>query len=190
MDIEKMNAELLKGAAECNIKKIKRLLSAGADINIQNNYGETPLFVAVWLNAPVNYIEMLIAAGADHSVRDMYGRTPLHSAAWNGRTQYIRLLLNAGADINARDKKGGTPLHAAARGGSVAAARVLLKAGADMCETDNEGRTMLDILKSRHPYKYTGSAAGLVRLSNKIKTCRLNDEDRIKTFDRGYEFDI
>ena len=145
MDIEKMNAELLEWAAECNIKKIKRLLSAGADINIQNNYGETPLFVAVWLNAPVNYIEMLIAAGADHSVRDMYGRTPLHSAAWNGRTQYIRLLLNAGADINARDKKGSTPLHAAARGGSVAAARVLLKTGADPNFRDNMGHTALMI---------------------------------------------
>ena len=48
----------------------------------------------------------------------------------------------------------------------------------------------IHILESRHPYKYAGSAAGLIRLIREIKTRRLNNEDRIKTFDTGYEFDI
>ena len=71
----------------------------GADANIENHHGTTPLEVAI-LQHPIAVAQELIDHGAlpktDNSI---------HYAAEIGDVQKIELLINAGADVNALEQK-------------------------------------------------------------------------------------
>lgn len=90
------------------------LISSGADPNIADVDGETPLHLAA-RNGTTNDCRLLVARGADLHARDRNGRTPLHMAAECGQASVCSLLIAAGADINAKDDTGGTPLTWAVR---------------------------------------------------------------------------
>ena len=55
------------------------LLAAGADVNIANNNGETPLFAASF-KGHTDIVRALIAAGADVNIATVRGRKPLDVA--------------------------------------------------------------------------------------------------------------
>jgi ankyrin repeat protein len=103
------------------------LFESGADLNHQDDTGETPLHAALskanrWKYTPL--VKWLLASGADpHRVtipgretgafmRDCRtkGETPLHRAAAFGNEEDIEALLAAGAEIDAKDANGDTPL--------------------------------------------------------------------------------
>ena len=52
------------------------LLSAGADVNANNNNGETPLHCATHKNNS-SIVQILLSAGADINAKDMQGRLHL-----------------------------------------------------------------------------------------------------------------
>ena len=54
------------------------LIYAGANVNVVDRYGETPLHLAVEKNNTA-IIKLLVDAGADEKIRNMYGRTPFAS---------------------------------------------------------------------------------------------------------------
>ena len=60
---------------------VKRLIQAGGDINIQDEYGNTALHFAS-REGHVEVITTLLAAGADKTIKDMDGQTP-HDVAKN-----------------------------------------------------------------------------------------------------------
>ena len=88
------------------------LLSRGANINIVDKSGDTPLNTALLHNKKA-VIELLVANGADVRHAGTWGHTPLHNAAINGDADTARLLLDHGADPNAVDDAGETPLDIA-----------------------------------------------------------------------------
>lgn len=118
------------------------LLNAGADIEIQNKYGHTPLHVAARYDG-VKIAKLLLASGAVANSKDFDKLTPLHLAARWGSLPVAELLLKAGADVSARDKEGNTPLHHAAVGGAVQVASMLLSWGAKVDARDKRGQTPL-----------------------------------------------
>ena len=87
-----------------DIAQIRTLIEAGADVNIRNKYGVTPLWRAT--EGDHNEIaKLLLEAGADVNAGDYAsGFTPLWWAAGKGQTEIVRLLLEAGADVNYSDK--------------------------------------------------------------------------------------
>ncbi len=118
------------------------LLQHGAEANIANTHGKTPLEMAVEdeygadaarrllaagaqpqnaMNSAagksgtdaVEVVRALLDAGASVNVPNVLGTTPLHQAARHGPAGVIRELLARGAEINARDRNGATPLHEA-----------------------------------------------------------------------------
>uniref|UniRef100_A0A1A9VJN9 ANK_REP_REGION domain-containing protein n=1 Tax=Glossina austeni TaxID=7395 RepID=A0A1A9VJN9_GLOAU len=89
-------------------KYVNLLLDAGANPNIKDNRGKTPLHYASY-----NNIGSLIEAGADLNVQDSKERTPLHYAASIGDEKSINVLLEHGADSSKRDKQEKTPLQVA-----------------------------------------------------------------------------
>jgi uncharacterized protein YecT (DUF1311 family) len=92
-----------------------RLLELGADPNLGNHFGKTPLMVAAHLNRP-DAVRKLLRAGAQVNSRsrpfkdywtsiDRSSRTALMYAAENAGPQVIQLLLGAGADASLRDSQ-------------------------------------------------------------------------------------
>ena len=87
------------------------LLELGADINVRDSQGNTPLHDA-FLKKDNKYkviIELLIDKGADINAQNYEGNTPLHSALVNYDYDTASLLINMGADINIPNKLGTTP---------------------------------------------------------------------------------
>ncbi len=80
---------------ESRASMVKRLLQAGADIQLQVSpqEGYTPLHEASFLGE-LEIVRILIAAGAKVDATDSEGLTPLHFAA---NAQVARLLIDAGA---------------------------------------------------------------------------------------------
>lgn len=127
------------------------LIEAGADANVRDEQGETPLHAAVRRQKDDALIAQLVAGGADVSARDALGNTPLHTAAWWGKDSAVRTLLGLGAPVNARNTRGDTPLCVALQcetaypgcDYTLARVRALLEGGADVHAANELGRTAL-----------------------------------------------
>eukprot|EP01059_Diplonema_ambulator_P002744 TRINITY_DN12399_c0_g1_i1.p1 TRINITY_DN12399_c0_g1~~TRINITY_DN12399_c0_g1_i1.p1 ORF type:complete len:454 (+),score=78.24 TRINITY_DN12399_c0_g1_i1:200-1561(+) len=92
---------------------VKLLAERGADMNVTEIRGWTPLHCASFNNVPAT-VKLLLSQGADICAKTFQGELPLHLAAGNGCREIIDLLMAEGADINATDNKGRTALHHAA----------------------------------------------------------------------------
>ena len=75
------------------------LLGAGADPNIAEFGGQTPLHFAV-IQGYGDIVLLLLAAGADTDIADSEGNTPLALAVEFGRQGIVRILQAAGARLN------------------------------------------------------------------------------------------
>ena len=81
------------------------MIAKGANVNIRNNKGVTPLVLAANLNF-IEGVELLIANGARVDETNNAGETPLITAVHNGNMPMIRILLKAGADPDRADNSG------------------------------------------------------------------------------------
>lgn len=96
---------------------LELLIKAGAPVNVRNQYGRTPLFVAVNRRNPA-LVERLLQAGADINVKDkLGGDTPFLSSIGKRKVdqEMMRLLARRGADVTAIDDYGRSALGIASR---------------------------------------------------------------------------
>ena len=96
---------------------VVKLIELGANVNLPNEAGLTPLHRAARRSQPELFdaassiIRLLISNGAKINAQDEQGRSPLHEAACCISAEPMKLLLELGADINQQDKIGTTPLY-------------------------------------------------------------------------------
>jgi ankyrin repeat protein len=92
---------------------IKLLLNSGANPNLPDQAGWTPLIHAVYAGADPDLLGILIDAGADVNGRNDRGITALYLASVGGREEQVSYLLSRGADPALASKAGYTPLKIA-----------------------------------------------------------------------------
>jgi len=124
----------LAHAVECyNQQAAWKLTSSGADVNVKNNYGYTPLYQVVrngWLALASSVVkqggkeDIFVASGlgdtkwvgqylqrkGNPNVRDGLGYSPLHWACANAQFDAAKMLIATGADVNALNSAKITPL--------------------------------------------------------------------------------
>ena len=132
-------------ALDGNCDRIVRdLLENGADCNLPDADGTTPLMMAAQRDNLEN-VKLLISRGADlDAVNENERQGALVFAEdWD----VVRLLVESGANLEIRDDSGQTPLAVAARIGDEKKAEILLEVGADPKSKDDRGLTPLEIAK-------------------------------------------
>ncbi len=110
--------------AACSERRTKLalfLLDNGADANIANEKGRTPLLATV-----------------------RWGFSAFNDEYKENADKLIKSLLEKGADVNAQDNEGRTPLIEAGFSGDYQTIKELLVRGADSTKKTNEGRTVID----------------------------------------------
>jgi ankyrin repeat protein len=139
-----------------NNNYIKKLIALGADVNVQDYAGMSPLHYACSKNDP-ELVDLLLSSGANVNIKDSLGFTPLISCfkevtwpSFNGPavgacgvyylstnrpqkvTSYkiVKALLNNGAKVNERDKEGRSALNYAILQNNQPVLLLLLSSGA------------------------------------------------------------
>ena len=85
---------------------VNYLLARGADPNIRDGQGNTPLLVAV-NNGASSVIDLLVKGGANVNLGNGSGETPLIRAVQRRDLSLVRILLAAGADPDQSDRIAG-----------------------------------------------------------------------------------
>eukprot|EP01087_Luapelamoeba_hula_P016302 TRINITY_DN500_c1_g2_i1.p1 TRINITY_DN500_c1_g2~~TRINITY_DN500_c1_g2_i1.p1 ORF type:complete len:416 (-),score=38.82 TRINITY_DN500_c1_g2_i1:110-1357(-) len=143
---------------------ISFLADRGANMNIGDNLGLTPLHYAV-TSDDLHLVELLVSKCADHLVTDNSGRSPyliakerslsailaflarktptglLCNAAKNGDLAQVKQLLAQGVSIEQDDQNGKTALHWAVERKDVKMAALLIDMGANIGAKNQRGQT-------------------------------------------------
>jgi len=122
------------------------LLENGADVNIVNRSGESPLFRAAVGELTDVVDQMLRVRGASPNNRSSSEKSPLYAACHVNNVELVDTLLKRGADPNLasasydRDTKITFPLFVATRSCNADIIKLLLNAGANINATNHEGK--------------------------------------------------
>jgi len=139
-----------------SVAEITAALKAGANINLGNSKGATPLMQAARYNS-FAAVNLLIRAKADVKAKDNEQWTALNFAVVYKNEdpeclEIVKALLAAGADVDAETDVDNTPLMAAASlAENPEVIHILLLAGADPKKTNLKGYTALELLEELNP---------------------------------------
>lgn len=114
-----------------DVEMAAALIRAGANAQIANRDGATPMFLAA-MNGSGPMIETLLKAGVDPNAPVLSrGETALMMASRTGRLDAVKLLLSHGSRVDATENlRGTTALMWAAEQGHTAVVQLLLDSGA------------------------------------------------------------
>ena len=124
-----------------NLTIFKRLLAAGADMNIETS-DQRPILITACKDGAATVVKLLLTNEVDINVwgTKLSHRgylpddeaSPLNAACAGGHLSVVRLLLDYGADVEKSNESSVTPLMAAVRGNNLSVVRLLLEAGANV----------------------------------------------------------
>ena len=145
--------EFFKLCEKGTVREVEDAINAGADVNVRNGSGDTPIMLAAECNSNSEVTTALINAGADINAMNERGWMPIMVAALsNSNPAVTTALINAGADVNATRINGETPLLLATVINSNPEVMIaLIKAGADVNACESTGLTPLTSAAKQNP---------------------------------------
>ncbi|XP_056268346.1 ankyrin repeat domain-containing protein 11 isoform X2 [Pseudoliparis swirei] len=109
---ERGETRLHRAAIRGEVRRIKELISEGADVNVKDFAGWTALHEAC-NRGYYDVAKQLLAAGAEVNTKGLDDDTPLHDASNNGHFKVVKLLLRYGGDPRQSNRRGETALKVA-----------------------------------------------------------------------------
>jgi ankyrin repeat protein len=142
---------LIQAALHGDINCLLELIAAGAKIDLECDYGYTPLLAAVE-NGNTACVKLLLDLGANPNCHEKEsGMTALMTAANEGHTECMRLLLDKGANTEACDFENKWPaLFFAVNSDQVECVKLLHERGADIT---------LEVEKSKEELQQTAASS-------------------------------
>lgn len=129
---------------------LRRLVTAGHDLEGKGSDGETALIRASRLGLTASILALL-DVGAAVDATDSAGETALERAAAGGKAEALRALLHGGADIKFTTGANWTVLMSAVLSGSIEVVRILVEAGADVAAETTWGDSAITLaLRNGH----------------------------------------
>ena len=160
-----LEAIVLSNGGEKHQQIVQLLVDHGADINIPDKNGVTPLehaqargfkeierillkardmrLIAAAGQGDIETVRQLLAQGASVHARDENGKTALIAAAYRNDLVIADALIQAGADVNAQDQTKQSAYLIATSEGYLELLKRTLQAGADVHSTDTYNGTGL-----------------------------------------------
>ncbi len=129
---------------QANVEGLEYAIENGHKVNVKDNFGSTPLFLAVLNNGNPDLIHTLIKHGAEVDPISLENTTPLLEAARFCNFPAIEALIQHGANVNVKDNANNTPLMlASVYNKDPRIVEILIKNGADIQAINYEGETAL-----------------------------------------------
>ena len=132
--------ELFSAVRAGDAGHVKALMQSGADANVRDDLGATPLMYAAAFPAE-DCVRALLDGSADVNAATTSGSTALMWAT--GQAATVRLLIDHGADVNAKTKSGTTALLTATRRANAESMKILLARGANPKAGTADGSDLL-----------------------------------------------
>lgn len=172
--LQNQTDELLGRAAQHgSIEWIVKSVAAGADVNAQNSFGETPLARAAF-HGHLDICTVLTGYGAqldsaqpeilsslsitrlNHQVNtvqllNLYGNNQLITAIQRGNLEWVKRCIDRDVDLNKPNTFGVLPLHEAVVQKRTVMCRLFLARGADITAQDAQRKTPLDLVDDSTP---------------------------------------
>ncbi|SPM44655.1 ankyrin repeat-containing protein 13 [Orientia tsutsugamushi] len=128
-----------------SLKIAQALLTHGANVNLEDEDGNTALHYATSSFHHIEMTEILLNHGANVNAQNNLGDTALHRAARSGRFPAVVCLLKSGASVHLKGENGNSVLHCGAQGRSPneSIVKAVLHHGADVNARNNDGSTPL-----------------------------------------------
>jgi ankyrin repeat protein len=138
---------LILAIRDGNLENVKALIAEGADVNLCDWYGRTPLFHALSKRiVDMMMIDFLVSRGADVNLHPTNSNTPLQeSIRKKGMPGMSEFLINHGADVDVPPGSKIVPLNEAISSKNNDLIKLLLEKGVDVNVHDNRSRTLLGL---------------------------------------------
>lgn len=140
----RLGKELVQAVEDEDTEKALSLIRRGANVNMVDRNGMTPLYKATIQNN-IRLVEALLGANADpNTTRGNF--SVLYQAVARGHVEIAKMLIDKGADVN---KKNGynhnTVLHVAAADGRLEMTNMLIDKGANIHALNEDRKTPFEV---------------------------------------------
>jgi len=150
---------LVKAAAHDQFIMATELLRAGANVNLPDTIGMSPLMYGT-NSGNAGIVELLVSNGADVNYLNPESESALIYASKKGYLEIMDLLIQAGANVNAENNEGRTALYFATQNNDNATTTLLLENGAGQKFLRSEGAIVPNnfignsLAANKIPYNY------------------------------------